>query len=346
MKRLGFLLPLGLVVIAFACEAGPAPDDDDDDDDGEGGSTTSTSSSSSTKSTTVASTTASTTASSTSVASSTAMSVSSSTGMVVPVPIGATCDSDSDCGTDGRCVLPSDDDPIFGGGPAGGYCTQDCTTNADCGAGNFCLDQGGTQECLLGCEIGPVLEFLDDPLDPAKCLGREDVACRSVNATDTVCVPTCGDDSQCPAGRSCDPLSAVCVDMPNSGLPTGSACDPLGTDCAGVCIDLGTFAQCSTNCVLGGDLDGSDCGGLTEGLCIFSIAGSGAGDAAFCSPACATHAQCQMPFMSCFNIGLTDGYCFAPDPCPNGQADCTFPGTECTTTPDGPLCLDSTYPLE
>ena len=142
-----------------------------------------------------------TTAVSSSTASSSvvvASSSSSSGGM--KTKLGSACSADADCGDDLRCITPSSTSPVLGGGAVNGYCTKDCLTESDCpGFGSVCLtpDGGGNGECYLGCAIGPELSFIDDMLDSNKCHGREDVRCTRTNAGE-YCLPTCGDDSQCP----------------------------------------------------------------------------------------------------------------------------------------------------
>jgi hypothetical protein len=245
--------------------------------------------------------------------------------------------------------------PVLGGGPANGYCTTTCSSNADCpGFGSACLaDENGDGTCFRGCELGPALMFIDEPLDPAKCYGREDVACLPTDSGD-VCIPTCGSNSQCPAGRVCDPALRVCVTSPSMGLPTGDACDPMAADpgCAGICLTFTspdptiTVAACSSRCVAGGELESLDCGGLTKGLCVFRPSGAGAGDVAYCTESCTAHSNCQNPTFWCTTVGFTTNkYCFGADECPNGQGDCTAAGTTCSNTPYGPFCIDTTIPL-
>ena len=191
------------------------------------------------------------------------------------------------------------------------------------------LDEAG--RCLLTCAVGPKLDALDDPLDANKCRGREDLRCGKLKGSATVCVPTCGSDAECGAGRACDPRASVCVTTPNIGVKTGAKCDPneMPTPCAGMCVGFTTGnAMCSSACVLGGKgLDASDCGGPENGLCAFRPDDNGAGDFGYCTPSCVSHDACQNPAFFCFSLpGFTDalgkGYCFAAVPCPNGQSDC------------------------
>jgi hypothetical protein len=268
--------------------------------------------------------------------------------------LGAACVVNADCGLGLKCLTSTANVPAFGGGPANGYCSKNCTADTDCPSpGSVCFLGASPSAgvCVLTCDLGPALTSLDEALDPNKCLGREDVRCDSLDGTSTLlgCLPTCGRDDQCAAGRVCDPRTAVCVAVPNTGSPTGDNC-ASSTDCAGVCVSFGNgIAACSSPCVLGGDFSDltavADCGGLTQGLCAFSPSGNGAGDFGFCAEACLAQSDCQNPSFWCANVGLPDnGYCFGGTACPNGQSDCKTPKT-CTQTQYGPYCLDATYPL-
>ena len=273
--------------------------------------------------------------------------------------LASACTSAADCGPEGKCVLPSDNDTRFGGGPPGGYCTRRCSTEADCAsAGSLCLkNAAGDGECLLGCEQGfPDLLSLNTALDEDKCRGREDLRCDTIDDI-SVCVPTCGNDSQC-AGRACDPRRAVCVDTPHTGLPLGQECDPQGTSdpCAGFCVNFvddnfGETGMCSSYCVSGGQNLEVDCGGLTNGLCGYRVLDpTGTGDLGLCAKACLAHDDCTNPFTWCVSIkGLTgdmvpNGYCFGGMTECTDQGDCKI-GETCTPTPDGSLCLDARFPL-
>ncbi|WP_437784638.1 hypothetical protein [Sorangium sp. So ce1097] len=261
--------------------------------------------------------------------------------------LAARCEVDADCGSSGVCIPESDPD-FFGGGPAGGYCTAACAGDGDCaGEGSVCI--GGA--CLLGCTMGqPPLESIVMELDPGKCQGREDLRCDTFEDA-SICLPSCGSDSECAGGRRCDPRWNLCVDEPTTGLPDGSACE-IGDDdedpCASWCINFGgNSGVCAGFCVLGGDIANDDCGGLESGLCLYGFGDDpGAGDIGVCANACTRHSDCLLPDASCVSAGLeTNGFCvFGVTPCPRGQRQCAR-GEVCTETPDGRLCLDAEYPL-
>ncbi|MEP7122789.1 MAG: hypothetical protein ABJE95_17825 [Byssovorax sp.] len=278
--------------------------------------------------------------------------------------LGIECTADGDCGPGLKCLASDGKITAFAtGGPANGYCSKDCASDDDCpGNTSLCFGAGGGQKgvCLLTCDLGPDLMFLDDPLDPMKCHGREDVRCASVTNTVTACMPTCGKDDQCPAGRFCDPRVAVCVDKANTGLASGAKCDPMAMtpECAGVCVNFtGGTTSCSSPCVLGGSITDpttvTDCGGLEKGLCVYSPTGNGPGDFGFCAPGCSLQSDCQNTDFWCFGVGgltgsaVDNGFCFGATPCPNGKTDCKSMNAKvmCTDTKYGPFCVDTTFPL-
>jgi hypothetical protein len=274
--------------------------------------------------------------------------------------IGIQCGGDGDCGANLKCLTAEGDNVFLGGGPANGYCSKDCASDVDCpGTDSFCATPGAGKPgiCLRTCTLGPELMFLNDPLDPEKCHGRDDLRCAALNTPgkDTVCLPSCGNVDQCPAGRVCDPRSSVCVTKANTGLPLGAKCDPQATtpECAGICVGFGDgITACSSPCALGGEIDPTDpasspdCGGLNNGLCVYSAAMSGAGDLGFCGGACTEQDDCQNPAFWCKDVGgLPKGYCLGGTPCPNGQTDCKSAGETCKDTKYGPFCTNSKYPL-
>jgi hypothetical protein len=292
--------------------------------------------------------------------------ISFSTGGSSVGQIALQCTSDADCGGDLGCVLPGDDDLVFGGGAPGGFCTKPCSADADCVAeGGICYRPDPTEagRCTLACGFGPPITDvagLFDPLPAVKCRARDDVRCISYGTTDGACIPTCGSDSQCyVSGGHCDPRTAVCVTTPSGGDPNGSTCDPSKEvdTCAGLCVGFQTGdSMCSEPCVLGGaGVASPACGGPDEGLCAFHPATNGAGDTGFCTPSCGLQSDCQNPSFWCFAVApLTAvtqrGYCFAATPCPNGPPDCSpgdgGPVYTCTGTAAGPFCLDTTFPLD
>jgi hypothetical protein len=288
--------------------------------------------------------------------------------------LGATCAADADCGgAPLKCTTPTAKDPVFGGGPANGYCTLPCMTDGDCGSTGLCLTDtnGMNGTCVSSCSQGPMLQHINDPImDTTKCQARPDVACTMVSMTQAACLPVCGEDSQCPSGMHCDPRAAVCVTTASTGFTNGKVCDAdAGTpQCAGVCLvvglgpDAGVASICSSQCVLGADPNTAqtpaawtDCGGVKNGLCAYLSQNEGAGDLGSCTNACLTQDDCPHPDFWCYGItGITgtgtikNGWCFSGTPCPGGNADCTangFPGSTCAMTTYGPQCVSAQFPL-
>ena len=118
----------------------------------------------------------------------------------------------------------------------------------------------------------------------------------------------------------------------------------------------------SEPCVLGGAPGSSPrtAAGPAQGLCAFHPATNGADDTGFCTPLVRRADRTApdpellvLPASPRSPATLHRGYCFAATPCPNGPSDCPSPGDAgakpaytCTMTTAGPLCLDTTFPLE
>jgi hypothetical protein len=203
--------------------------------------------------------------------------------------------------------------------------------------------------CLEGCKLGqPALTGLNDPLSPKKCHGREDSACTPYALFNlSVCLPVCGRDDECPAGRKCDLFDGTCTQEPKMGLAVGQPCnvDPNNDACAGICLpNLGaTVGVCSSLCVLGGVDFTYECGGLSHGLCFYTVnqmTDAGMGDLGGCTNACAHNADCAGQGSTyCFAFGPPGhAYCLTPDPCVQ-TSDCVNPTTTCIAG----SCVDLSY---
>jgi len=256
---------------------------------------------------------------------------------IVDENTGAPCTQDADCASGEFCSGPDDFFYPAGpsaGGAAFGYCTRDCIQNQDCGAGNRCMDGLCVESCFT---MGP-LSGVGEPLDPAKCHGRDDVAC-TPTGLGAVCMPTCPVDAAGCGGLACDPRTRTCVSTPNAGLPTGAACDPAADACAGVCTEMplpggGSAPLCAERCVLGGSV-AFDCEG--QGICLSPFP-YGAGDAGDCFVPCTSHADCATPAAWCV-AALVGGVC-APTTSCLLDSECAIPGFTCIDTPmDGKQCL-------
>jgi hypothetical protein len=287
--------------------------------------------------------------------------VETSAGNTSTATFGAMCAADTDCMPGLRCITSSASEPALGGGPANGYCSKTCTMDSDCAAdadARCGVDANGQHGiCVLTCTIGPALTFANDPLDPAKCHGRDDVRCTPGDINTNLCLPNCEADSQCPPGRVCDPRLTVCVDKASTGEPIGAPCDLMATvsECAGTCVSfIQGVTACSSACVLGGIFDPvttPSCGGVERGFCLYRENANGAGDIGFCAPACNKQDECQAPGFWCLGLGgftgtyVDNGYCTGTEACPNGQSDCKYPNQTCALTKLGPFCIDAAFPL-
>jgi hypothetical protein len=200
-------------------------------------------------------------------------------GGVVPpeVPLlGKSCITGAPCGPGLSCLSARDDFRGADGGPAGGLCTKECESDADCRAFARNAVCGTVAEvpltneypparpiprvCLLGCELGT-------HGGAPKCQGRTDLACRPFAAPDSVacqpdgtcpgdstcfrtrcrklaCGPRCNDNDDCEAGRYCNPVSGLCNATEPEPIPWGRECDDLASSpgCGGGSC-LVTFAD-------------------------------------------------------------------------------------------------------
>jgi hypothetical protein len=250
--------------------------------------------------------------------------------------LGASCATAHDCGTVLDCLKPGGNDFYGAAGPAGGYCTIQCSgaTDANCTkAGGVCQNINSTAAPIYYCFESCTVE--SDPTVTEKCQSRPDVACQPLTGTagDTsgICFPTCSSDAECPASRKC--LINVCVDMSITlpGQPLYNHCDPkamapaVTTDpvppglCQEQCLSssAGTLSFCSTNCVVGSNT-----------ACNYAVMST-----PLAPTATTNHGICA-PFSMTAQIGDL-GYCIQQ--C-DKAADCrdqTDTGLTCDTTAQG-----------
>jgi hypothetical protein len=226
------------------------------------------------------------------------------------------CTADVDCGTGLVCLKATDKLILNSAGPANGYCTMKCATQADAtaceAAGGLCLDlseasDGSVGYCLQNCKFG-------DMDQASKCQGRFDQACAQVYDSNdavagAVCLPLCVGDTDCPTGRKCDPSEGVCVDTAHTGDPMGAHCtadpDTGASACAGYCQGIGDANNnliasfCTQRCVLGAPGGcgivgpGTSVTGGTHGACAYGADPTAArGDLGFCTVECDTVTDC------------------------------------------------------
>lgn len=215
--------------------------------------------------------------------------------------IGTPCTDDTDCPGEGTYCIAQTATSLLGGGPQGGICVADCTTNVDC-AGldppSVCVAIGeaddSTAVCLPECFLGPSSHA------EVKCLGRPELACYG-----DFCGPTCENDAAC-APRVCDLARGVCVEPAmrrTDGQPLGSACDPNAQEdpCNGFCLTVGDVSLCSGLCNVSTFGCGSDSSGPGpfESACLYAEATANLGDSGFCGQLCDCDDDCHHPDAVC-----------------------------------------------
>lgn len=216
--------------------------------------------------------------------------------------LGAECERTDDC-DEGLVCLTDQSEFVFGGGPARGFCTLNCTITPDGGVNPCealpdaqCVDLSVTDEpnawCLPTCVTGAD--------GSNKCGNRLDVACTPAATAGTefdVCVPVCAEDTDCTGGRLCDPKTNVCVNAADvsTGDPLAVACELEGGTCAGTCLpNPDNIGFCSQRCVVGHP---QACG---TGVCFFgSTEGATTGDEGFCAALCDSQLDCVSPALFC-----------------------------------------------
>lgn len=227
--------------------------------------------------------------------------------------VGRRCKTDPDCGEGLRCFADTSSS-LFGGGPAGGYCTVECAGSNTCTAidpGSDCIALPGTQSvCLRTCRSQNPTSVAEN-----KCLSRSDVVCLSEVALGQAafsgarqpgwCFPQCGSDEDCPAARVCDLGRGLCVAAVPAGAQLGEHCEN-NTQCpSGICAAVSgpgvtpIEAFCSAPCVLGQPVgcgygpsiakrDAGCLGPRFGGI----LSSEGLGDSGFCAELCDVDADC------------------------------------------------------
>jgi hypothetical protein len=230
---------------------------------------------------------------------------------VTPADVGKTCAADADCTGGLICLTAGGNFVVDAEGPAHGMCSKSCSADGDCGSAGICLrvsaDAATTDVdyCFQTCTFGGTA---------AKCHGRSDVACATIDfgttPTTDACLPICSQDSDCPTGRKCNLADGLCTNIPPTGDPLGTHCianpDTGASSCAAFCLPVGSSATtvvasfCSMACVVG-NLNACNWVGAgsplttggTHGACGLSSATAQPGDLGFCTQECDTAANCN-----------------------------------------------------
>jgi hypothetical protein len=269
-------------------------------------------------------------------------------------PIGGECSAPSTCAS-GTCF------PQSTSGFVGGYCTNGCTNDTNCGTGAHCANKNamtGVGVCVKNCATPgdcrahySCYDFDGDKVN--ECMAIADGA-GAVGAPCTTyadcgggtlggcfpeaagsykggyCTIGCDAGTPCPGGSVCATSLGLCFkactgDMDCRGA--GYACEDLNGNGNKMCTNAATGAGTV------GDACGGiwDCNGGAYGLCVFYAGG-------YCSVACGA-GQATCPAGSTCVTGAIDGYsvcmkdCATVATCRAGY-QCSKPGTattnECT----------------
>lgn len=264
-----------------------------------------------------------------------------------PVPTGAACTADSECGLSQRCDVDT------------GRCL--CVDDSACdGATEFCNEAGRCQPkngCVSNddCAQGGATRVICDTTSSTCTALTAAVGCFLDShcpfgswCSDGQCAPGCRDNGDCMIGDPC--IAGVCdgregVCNEDSYCDYGDFCD----DATGTCRSHPDKAQLCSNCNPTDCDDDDDCG--AGGTCV-GASFFGPGQCSYCDncliddqvakTSCTSDAQCPDADAMCYIPRcLDDGDCFAGGNCGNdGRCDegvCSrfFCGNdECDETPE------------
>ncbi len=273
---------------------------------------------------------------------------------VEAIVVGAACRSDADCGTGLGCITAAGRE-LAGSGPAGGYCSAACRSDAACQSldpASQCIGLAGQNVCARTCESRAPKAGV------SKCLGRTDLMCVSVAARRQeppgagpqpgLCVPACQSDAQCGPGLFCNLASGLCDSVRPSGDPLGSPCTGPDSCAGGVCLPLNGFESvCSAFCRFGGPGCGFDASAAQPGaVCAFTqVPDEAVGDRGLCLALCQTALDCHETGAICIPTaqGSDTRTCVVPvaqEPAPGTGVPI---GKACSEDADcaGGVCLSS-----
>ena len=228
------------------------------------------------------------------------------------------CSSPADC-TDGLCLS-------FPEPHSGTFCGVNCSTDAECGAGNQCFPiSGASSQCApadgdcTGGSSGCTVDT-DCPsgyhCDAGACVADEPV-------------PECTVDTDCGAGRRC--AGGTCVAIPPTLHAFGEPCASGGECGSNMCLDGYCTQSCSAYHPLDGCPGGTYCDNIScgEGRCRAGAAGPGEIGAA-----CGGDSACESAYC---DTSAGPGACMEPcnpsetfnPQCQYGEACQPWPSANC-----------------
>jgi len=240
--------------------------------------------------------------------------------------IGAPCDSDVECAPGLNCLEPTtplnwEEASSYDVTLPGGACSP-CPD----------ADEFEPRWCLEPCSLNSPE---DKQLDPAKCHGRDDMACVAISVValpgEGTCEPRCSRDDQCAAGRSCDRALGVCSLVERVGDGPGTECEPAEmyqSNCRGRCEPASDeLFVCREFCVISAPEPCAASDPNREAACLLPYWGRGAGDLGECLELCNCSSDCpDATFCEPWNFGGSFDWAGA---CRVGPR-----------SPDAPDCLD------
>jgi MYXO-CTERM domain-containing protein len=226
------------------------------------------------------------------------------------------CSAPTDC-TNGLC--------LSGFADGGTYCGVNCTSDADCGAGNTCYPvTGGASQCAPsdGDCTGSSTGCLSDTDCPSG------YHCASSACVPNTPLPDCTVDTDCSPGFRCN--GGTCVEIPPTARGFGEPCT-ADTQCGSrMCLDGICTQSCDADTPLVGCPGGYYCDDVDCGVGRCRAGGAGAGEL---FSACARDGDCQSAFC---DVSGGAGVCL--NPCNSSEAFTTCQLGETCQPLSGPAC--------
>jgi hypothetical protein len=155
---------------------------------------------------------------------------SGGTGGITNFNLGTACSSNAQCGAGLYCLLPSSKD-LDGKGAPKGLCTADCSSSATVcdafGNNTICLEYPNQKSiCIEGCNFGPTTLT---QFSPNKCRGRQELACAPFFDAQSNFIGA-GCVTNCNANSDCGP-GLYCDPSDGACTSTPPTGLPLGSSC-------------------------------------------------------------------------------------------------------------------